>query len=41
MLNNSPQNFDTILGKIPGDIHPYIFPKLASRNSWYKKANKS
>ena len=38
ILNKNPSDFDTVFGKIPPDIQGDVWAKLASRMSWYKKA---
>ena len=38
IVNNSPTNKESLLQKIPSDILPFVFIKIASRKNWYKKA---
>ncbi|HUS51519.1 MAG TPA: hypothetical protein VMZ91_15220, partial [Candidatus Paceibacterota bacterium] len=38
IVNNSPANKESLLQKIPPDILPFVFTKIASRKNWYKKA---
>jgi hypothetical protein len=37
LLNRDPSNFDNIFSKIPPDIQPIVFSKMASMNNWYRK----
>ena len=38
IINSKPANKENLLQKIPSDILPFVFTKIASRKNWYKKA---
>lgn len=41
LLANDPINFDNIFSKIPPDIQPVVFSKMASRGNWYRRLKAS